>query len=140
MVFLIRGLVFAVLLVAAALFVTTVKIGDRTTVQHVKRIWQSDEAQEMVQDVKREAAPVVERVKRGVTAGAKAAAESDAAKEVADKARREVAEKVEQVTTPIDAGPTEVTPAAPPPAAKKARDRAREAARKVKAKAPPPAE
>jgi hypothetical protein len=121
-VFLIRGLVLAVLIVALALFAVTIKIGERTTVEHLRRIWGSDEAQEMVQDVKREAGPVVERVKRGVTAGAKAAADSDAAREVADKAKREVADKVDQATSPIDAGPPD---AASADRKTKARERAR---------------
>ena len=65
-------------LVLLAVFVTcgaTVKLGDRTFFQHVSRIWQSDETQEMVEGVKDKSGPVVKKVKRGVEAGVKAATE-----------------------------------------------------------------
>lgn len=68
---------------------TTVKLGEYTCLGHAKRIWNSDEAQdlkegvrekatsestkELVDDLKKKTAPVVERVKRGVEAGIKEA-------------------------------------------------------------------
>lgn len=98
-----------VLLVLVALFVTwcstTVKLGEHTFAGHVKRIWQSEETQdlkegvkekatsestkELVDDIKDQAEPVVDRVKRGVEAGVNEAAETRPVEEVeeaADKA------------------------------------------------------
>ncbi len=102
-----------VLLILVALFVawcsTTVNLGDHTFAGHVKRIWQSEETQdlkegvkekatsestkELVDDIKDKTEPVVDRVKRGVEAGVNEASETrpvdevkDAAREAADKA------------------------------------------------------
>jgi hypothetical protein len=102
-----------VLLMLVALFVawcsTTVNLGDYTFAGHVKRIWQSEETQdlkegvkekatsestkELVDDIKDKTEPVVDRVKRGVEAGVNEASETrpvdevkDAAREAADKA------------------------------------------------------
>lgn len=105
-----------VLLVLVALFVawcsTTVKLGDHTFAGHVRRIWQSEETQdlkegvkdkatsestkELVDDLKDKTEPVVDRVKRGVEAGVHEASETkpieevkDAAREAADRAKGE---------------------------------------------------
>jgi hypothetical protein len=102
-----------VLLVVLALFVawcsTSVKLGEHSFAGHVKRIWQSEETQdlkqgvqekatsestkELVDDIKDKTEPVVDRVKRGVEAGVNEAAETkpvdevkEAAREAADKA------------------------------------------------------
>lgn len=47
----------------------TVPIGERTLFGHVSNIWEADETQELVDSVKDESKPLVERVKRGVEAG-----------------------------------------------------------------------
>ena len=64
-----RGLfwliVLGVLFVAAA----TVPLGKRTFIGHVRAIWATHEAQDMRQGIEEKAAPVVDRVKRGVAAG-----------------------------------------------------------------------
>ncbi len=99
-----------VLLLLVAIFVvwcgTTVKLGDYTCAGHMKRIWNSDETKdfkegvkqkatsqstkELVRDIEDQAAPVVDKVKRGVKAGIKEVTESgreskDAAKDDASK-------------------------------------------------------
>ena len=103
-----------VLLVLLALFVawcsTTVKLGEYTFAGHVRRIWQSEETQdlkegvkekatsestkELVDDIKDKTEPVVDRVKRGVEAGVHEAAESKPVDEVKE-AGREAADKVD---------------------------------------------
>ena len=47
----------------------TVPVGERTLFGHVANIWESDEAQELVEGVKDSSGPLVDRVKRGVEAG-----------------------------------------------------------------------
>ena len=47
----------------------TVPVGERTLFGHVANIWESDEAQELVDGVKDSSEPLVDRVKRGVEAG-----------------------------------------------------------------------
>ena len=51
----------------------TVKLGKRTFFGHVSAIWSTDEAKDMREGVSEKAAPVVEKVKRGVEAGYKEA-------------------------------------------------------------------
>jgi hypothetical protein len=75
---LIRGLLFLVVLIVLIVMGATIKLGDRTFFQHVSRIWQSDETQDMVEGVKDKSGPVVDRVKRGVKAGVKEATRDDA--------------------------------------------------------------
>jgi hypothetical protein len=87
-----------ILFLAIAIFVawcsTSVPLGKYTLVGHVKRIWHSEETQdlkdgvkqkansqgakEIVHDVEHTAAPVVNRVERGVKAGYHAATGADA--------------------------------------------------------------
>lgn len=69
----IRTIIGLVILAALVTCGATVKLGDRTFFQHVSRIWQSEETQEMVEGVKDKSGPVVDRVKRGVEAGVEAA-------------------------------------------------------------------
>lgn len=47
----------------------TVPVGQRTIFGHVRNIWASSEAQELVEGVKESSEPLVQRVKRGVSAG-----------------------------------------------------------------------
>ena len=47
----------------------TVKLGKRTFFGHVRRIWSSDETQELVDGVKEKSVPVVDKLGRGVKAG-----------------------------------------------------------------------
>ena len=89
-----------VLLVLLAVFVawcaTSVPLGKYTCAGHVKRIWSSEETQdlkegvkekasskgtqEVLEDIKDKTAPVVDRVKRGVKAGVEEAKQDDPAK------------------------------------------------------------
>ncbi len=70
---LIRSLISLALLAAFVLIAVTVPLGKRTLFGHVKHIWSSDEAQELVEGVREESGPFLDRVKRGVKAGVKEA-------------------------------------------------------------------
>ena len=66
--------VFTLLIVGVLVFLgATVKLGKRTFFGHVSAIWSTDEAKDMREGVSEKAAPVVEKVKRGVEAGYKEA-------------------------------------------------------------------
>lgn len=77
----IRSLIGLVILLTLVVCGATVKLGDRTFFGHVRRIWKSDETQEMVKGVKEKSGPVVDKVKRGVKAGVKEATAKDAGPE-----------------------------------------------------------
>lgn len=95
---------------------TTVKLGDYTCAGHVKRIWNSEETQdlregvkekatsadtkELVDDIKDSAKPVVDRVKRGVQAGVEEAAESEPAQDVKDAAKDAARKAADDVRDP----------------------------------------
>ncbi len=68
---LIRTLITLAILGSLVFCGATVKLGSHTFFGHVKRIWSSDETQEMVDGVKEKGEPVVDKVKRGVEAGYK---------------------------------------------------------------------
>lgn len=55
----------------------TVRLGSRTFFGHLSAIWSTPEAQDMRKGVGEKAGPALERVKRGVEAGIKAAADTD---------------------------------------------------------------
>jgi hypothetical protein len=100
-VLLIRGLAWTVILIGVTTCSLTVKLGDRTAVQHVRRIWATPETREMVRGVEEKAGPVLEKVKRGVAAGVREAAEADEAAPGAPDAP----------TVAPDAGPDGAAPA-----------------------------
>jgi len=54
-------------------FSTTVPIGKRTLVGHVRAIWHTEQVQDLKEGVKEKAGPAVERLERGVREGYKAA-------------------------------------------------------------------
>lgn len=58
-------------------FGATVKLGKRTFFGHVAAIWSTDEARDMREGVSEKAAPVVDKVKRGVEAGYKEATKEE---------------------------------------------------------------
>lgn len=66
---LIRTLITVVILGTLVYCGATVKLGNRTFFGHVSRIWQSDEAQDLVHGVKETSAPMVEKLQRGIKAG-----------------------------------------------------------------------
>jgi hypothetical protein len=70
---LIRAVIAFFILIVFVTCGAKVKLGERTLFQHVSRIWQTEETQEMVNGVKEKSGPVVDKVKRGVKAGLKEA-------------------------------------------------------------------
>ena len=74
---LLRLLVWLVLLGAFVWFGFTVKLGKHTLFGHVRRIWHSEEAQDLVEGAKEKAGPAYEHVKRGVEKGIEEATRSD---------------------------------------------------------------
>ena len=70
----IRFIVTLLVVGALVFFGATVKLGKRTFFGHVSAIWSTNEAKDMREGVSEKAAPVVEKVKRGVEAGYKEAA------------------------------------------------------------------
>ncbi len=81
---LIRSLISLALLAAFVLIAVTVPLGKRTLLGHFKHIWASDEAQELVDGVRKESGPFLDRVKRGVKAGVKEATTTDSSAAVDD--------------------------------------------------------
>ena len=90
--FLIRGLVWFVLLAGVATCSFTVKLGDRTTAQHVQRIWAAPETQDLVRGAREKAGPIMTRVKRGVEAGMREAGADRALREAGDAAADQAGE------------------------------------------------
>jgi hypothetical protein len=68
-----RFLVYLAIAVAIAYFATTVQLGKRTLVGHVRAIWHTEEVRELKDGVKEKAGPAVDRLERGVKAGVKEA-------------------------------------------------------------------
>ena len=65
---LIRSLITLALIGGFVVCGATVPLGDRTLFGHIQKIWQSEEAQGLVDGVKEKSGPVFERIKRGVEA------------------------------------------------------------------------
>lgn len=72
-----RLLVIFTIVAVVAFFGATVKLGRRTFFGHVSAIWSTDEAQDMRKGLEEKAGPALDRVKRGVEAGIKAATRED---------------------------------------------------------------
>ena len=68
-----KFLIYLVIAVAIAYCATTVPLGKRTFVGHVRAIWHTEQVQELKAGVKEKAGPTVDRLERGVKAGYKAA-------------------------------------------------------------------
>ena len=66
---LVKLVVWLVLLVVFIWFGSTVELGKHTLFGHVKRIWASDETQDLVDGVKEKGGPTYDKVKRGVERG-----------------------------------------------------------------------
>jgi hypothetical protein len=73
----IRFLLYLAIAIGLVYFATTVPLGKRTLVGHVRAIWHTEEVQEFKQGVKDKAGPAVDRLERGVKAGYKAAGDPD---------------------------------------------------------------
>lgn len=69
----IRFLVYLAIAIVVVYVATTVPLGKRTFVGHVRAIWHTDQVQELKDGVKEKAGPAVDRLERGVKAGYKAA-------------------------------------------------------------------
>ena len=69
----IRFLVYLAIAIAVVYVATTVPLGKRTFVGHVRAIWHTEQVQELKDGVKEKAGPAVDRLERGVKAGYKAA-------------------------------------------------------------------
>jgi hypothetical protein len=74
----IRLLLILTIAAVIAYFGSTVKLGQRTFFGHVRAIWSTDEAQDMRKGLGEKAGPALDRMKRGVEAGIKAATGDDA--------------------------------------------------------------
>jgi hypothetical protein len=72
-----RLLLILTIAAVIAYFGSTVKLGQRTFFGHVRAIWSTDEAKDMRKGLEEKAGPALDRMKRGVEAGIKAAAGDD---------------------------------------------------------------
>jgi hypothetical protein len=83
---LIRSLIMLALICSLVVCGATVELGDRTFFGHVKRIWESEETQGLVEGVKEKSGPVLKRVKRGVEAATEDdATDNDTSNDTSDK-------------------------------------------------------
>jgi hypothetical protein len=80
-----RFLVYLVIAIGIVYFATTVQLGRRTLVGHVRAIWHTEEVRELKDGVKEKAAPAVERLERGVKAGYKEATTDQPGAKTAEK-------------------------------------------------------
>jgi hypothetical protein len=69
----IRFVFYLVIAIVVVYLATTVPLGKRTLVGHVRAIWQTEQVQELKDGVRAKAGPAVDRLERGVKAGYKAA-------------------------------------------------------------------
>ena len=68
-----RFILWLAILVGVVYVATSVPLGKRTLVGHVRAIWHTEEVRELKDGVKEKAAPAVDRLERGVKAGYHAA-------------------------------------------------------------------
>jgi hypothetical protein len=81
-----RFLVYLVIAIVIVWFATTVPLGKRTLVGHVRAIWHTEQVQDLKEGVKEKAGPAVDKLGRGVKAGYHAAtADGSAAPPPAEK-------------------------------------------------------
>jgi hypothetical protein len=66
---LLRTIISVTLLGALVYGGATVELGEKTLFGHVRAIWRTEETQSLVEGVKQESAPIVDKVTRGVKAG-----------------------------------------------------------------------
>jgi hypothetical protein len=66
---LLKFFIFLTLIAMFLWFGTHVKMGQYTLFGHVQRIWNTEEAQDLVKGVREGSGPAVDKVKRGVQAG-----------------------------------------------------------------------
>lgn len=73
----IRSLFTIAILAVVGYCGATVPLGERTFFQHVAQIWKTDETQGLVEGVKDQGEPLMERIRRGVQAGVEEARRDD---------------------------------------------------------------
>ena len=73
-----RSLFSLVVFGAVALFAVKVPIGDFTLVGHFSRIWKAEATKDLVDSLKEESGPAIDRMRRGVEAGLDEANRPDA--------------------------------------------------------------
>jgi hypothetical protein len=99
----IRFVIYVLVAIVVVWFATTVKLGEYTCAGHTKRIWNSEETkdlregvkkkatsestEELVDEMKEGAKPVVDRLKNGERAGASEAAGSQAGDQAREAAK-----------------------------------------------------
>jgi hypothetical protein len=64
-----RVLLYLVIAIIVVYVATTVPLGRRTFVGHIRAIWHTEEVQELKDGVKEKTGPAVDRLERGVKAG-----------------------------------------------------------------------
>jgi len=64
-----RFIVYLAIAIGLVYFATTVQLGKRTLVGHVRAIWHTEQVQELKEGVKEKAGPAVDRLGRGMKAG-----------------------------------------------------------------------
>jgi hypothetical protein len=64
-----RFLVYLVIAIVIAYFASTVQLGKRTLVGHIRAIWHTEEVHDLKEGVKQKAGPAVDRLEKGVKAG-----------------------------------------------------------------------
>ena len=84
----IRFLVTLMIVGVLVFFGSTVKLGKRTFFGHVGAIWSTQEAKDMREGVGDKAAPVVDKIERGVKAGVREATMDEPAGSGTGSARR----------------------------------------------------
>lgn len=61
----IRLIVWLAIIIGIVWFSVTVKLGDKTLVQHVRAIWHTNEVQDLKRGVEDKAGPAVDKLERG---------------------------------------------------------------------------
>ncbi len=73
-----KALVYLAIIIAIVWFSVSVKLGQKTLVEHVRAIWHTQEVQDLKNGVEDKTAPAVDKIERGAKAGYREATEVDA--------------------------------------------------------------
>ena len=73
----IRLIIWLAIIIGIVWFSVTVKLGDKTLVQHVRAIWHTNEVQDLKNGVEQKAGPAVDKLERGGKAAYKEMTGSD---------------------------------------------------------------
>ena len=74
----IRLIIWLAIIIGIVWFSVTVKLGDKTLVEHVRAIWHTNEVQDLKHGVEDKAGPAVDKLERGGKAAYKEMTGSDA--------------------------------------------------------------